>query len=970
MLYELFSSHIGRLSFVDALLIATYLVACLMLGIKKAGSIKNMKDYALGGNISTMALVATIYASYLGAGSTISNIEKISAIGALVAVTILITPIRWILSVYIFGKNIEQFRGCITMGDIMYRLYDQPGRIVTCIALLLDNIASVAVQVLALGYLLNYFLDISITYSVIIGFGTLIFYSALGGARAVIITDVFQFAMFYIIIPVLCALMIHQVGGLSSIMDIVPEDKWHISLSEIDNKWMFWGAVLYAFLPPATGIFVQRFLVSMKATQLSRALFIVAIVDLTIMVMVCIFGFILSAEIGAGISAKNVVWHVMGTSLPTVIKGMAVVGVLAIIMSTADSYINVTGVLIARDIVKSVYPKISDRTEIIVAQVSTVLAGVVSAAIALRGESVWELIWLAVNFYCPVMVMPVVAGFLRFRTNSTSFIISVVGALTGIGIGYIAQGKLDVLSTLFGLIGSATGLFTGHYVQKWTGTLKHVARREQAYISQWRKELAQEMGVPVKDLDNVLAKKEVQEFRQEKKWWHNMVNTISDFHLIIKSFKLRDILEFCYQGVQHCPPRYYQFAAFGLFYCLYPLIFFDVYIEKMPFAEEYPLWLVEILLRISAAFCCLAIGLSDVWSYKASKKYFPLYWHAVLTLVLPVIGIYSYLADPHEGGILMGTALGIFALAAFVDWLRFCAISIVGFIIANLLYLIFSLLSHETAYYGGDIASWYTIYLVAAIAVAFLMRYAQQHEMQVMKVFSGAIAHEVKSPIASAYSAIGVLTEIIKKAQVSSVQNAEDGRKVRHLVINESDYELIEYIADNVKILLSRGMKSSESMLAALSGARRTSDLALYSINDIIREVLDTYGFTASERERIEFDYRHDFEFYGSSSLFRNVLYNLLGNSIKYAGENVKIKIWNVGHSVHFKDFGKGIKAASLPNIFNLFYTKEAGGTGVGLALSKTIVTLMGGKIACRSIEGQFTEFIITLPEPDTTHLT
>ncbi len=140
------TQNYGKLTFLDLILICTYLVLCLYVGFKNAGKIKNIKDYALGsGEISTAALVATLYATHLGARSTIGMIQRITEIGALFAIIVLLSPMRFIVSLAIY-RHIEQFRGCITSSDIMARLYDTPGRFVMNISILTHSIATVAAQ--------------------------------------------------------------------------------------------------------------------------------------------------------------------------------------------------------------------------------------------------------------------------------------------------------------------------------------------------------------------------------------------------------------------------------------------------------------------------------------------------------------------------------------------------------------------------------------------------------------------------------------------------------------------------------------------------------------------------------------------------------------------------------------------------------------------------------------------------------
>ena len=81
-------------------------------------------------------------------------------------------------------------------------------------------------------------------------------------------------------------------------------------------------------------------------------------------------------------------------------------------------------------------------------------------------------------------------------------------------------------------------------------------------------------------------------------------------------------------------------------------------------------------------------------------------------------------------------------------------------------------------------------------------------------------------------------------------------------------------------------------------------------------------------------------------------LTNILKNSIEYSKENSKINISYLENNVYteiiIEDFGKGIKKADLPHIFERFYQgKNASrdSVGIGLALAKTIIEKDEGTI-------------------------
>jgi signal transduction histidine kinase/CheY-like chemotaxis protein len=105
------------------------------------------------------------------------------------------------------------------------------------------------------------------------------------------------------------------------------------------------------------------------------------------------------------------------------------------------------------------------------------------------------------------------------------------------------------------------------------------------------------------------------------------------------------------------------------------------------------------------------------------------------------------------------------------------------------------------------------------------------------------------------------------------------------------------------------------------------------------------------------------------------VILNILSNALKFTDEG-KVEIALLENTeapgsaftLTIRDTGKGIHAAKLPYIFTRFYqadpsdTRSAEGTGIGLALTKELVELMGGQITAESAEGVFTQIRVDMP--------
>jgi signal transduction histidine kinase len=109
----------------------------------------------------------------------------------------------------------------------------------------------------------------------------------------------------------------------------------------------------------------------------------------------------------------------------------------------------------------------------------------------------------------------------------------------------------------------------------------------------------------------------------------------------------------------------------------------------------------------------------------------------------------------------------------------------------------------------------------------------------------------------------------------------------------------------------------------------------------------------------------------GQSGNLQQVLVNLCVNASHAIGDHRHGRITITASrptdttvSVAVIDNGSGIPPETLPRIFEPFFTtKEVGkGTGLGLAMVRSIITRMGGSIECQSELGKGTSFIVTLP--------
>ncbi|MCE2992029.1 MAG: ATP-binding protein [Candidatus Jidaibacter sp.] len=888
----------SNLHTIDIAVIIGYLILCLVIGLYKAGKIKTIREYTLGsGNISSTVLLFTIFATYVGAQPTIGVVEKIHSMGLIFAAVMIFEPLFWVITAKIFAGNAYIFKnaGCMSVSDVMAVLYGKLGKWVTNIFQVFMSIGVIATQISAIGYLFNYFLGISHLQGAFIGFGVLVIYSLFGGIRAVALTDTFQALVLLVAIPVACALAFHEIGGYDQLVENLPSTHFSIEFTEA-NVLFIVSMIFYNLIPVSSGTFVQRFLMANSNKQLERALKIITLISIPFTLIICLIGFIVKAR-APDIDPNIAFFYLIGNYLPLGITGLLITGILAAIMSTADSWLNTTSVLCAHDIAKGIFPKLTDKQELLIARISVLIISLLAVLLALTGKSLMGLSWLASNFWMPVILVPLAAGFLKFRSNYKSFLTSNILGIGGALLGRYVTGEFATVSMFFGVLFSAVGLFGMHYLQKLS--YKQIGK-------------------------DIFSKYSPQ---------HNVVNVEK------KTFSLSKQLKEQASRYKHYA---YLLSGLGMIYFLGSSFF-------MAFTDMKILYVI-VYLKAAAAILCFGLSIYELHlTPKQQNNYMPIYWNLVLLYCFPFLS--AYIALVYNGSMpwMINLMLSTILLYVFGGWFSMIALSLIGFVAAYLLFKFtgYSLATLDT----GDqpkMLGYIYCFLTASIILILKQRdILQEKELQTRMLYGAAVAHEVINPLQSSAMIADTLL------------NAFEGKRAKD--IKEEDFEDIKALLRPFKETSTNALKTIDRMLTLVrTDISEADDIGVYNINDCVKDTLKSYGLSEKRLARIRVNEKGNFKFEGSKHFISHVIANLISNVLKYAGPESTIEIWYENNELHFKDNGHGIAPEKLPYIFEPFDTKgSTKGTGVGLPFCKRVMEDMGGSIECTSALGTGTEFVL-----------
>jgi PAS domain S-box-containing protein len=221
--------------------------------------------------------------------------------------------------------------------------------------------------------------------------------------------------------------------------------------------------------------------------------------------------------------------------------------------------------------------------------------------------------------------------------------------------------------------------------------------------------------------------------------------------------------------------------------------------------------------------------------------------------------------------------------------------------------------------------------------------------------FLATLAHELRNPLAAIRNSStllrGLPCEDPKFAQIRGV---------------------IERQSHNLERLVNDLLDT-----ARITAGKITLDRNYVGIADAVGEAIETvqHQFGVNRHELSLTLPAEDISVYGDKLRLVQIFGNLLANAIKYtpSGGRVELRATADEHAitVTVTDTGIGIPPERMPYIFNLFEQAEetpAGmnaGLGIGLAITKRLVELHGGKIYVRSQAGVGSTFTVCLPRAD-----
>jgi len=230
--------------------------------------------------------------------------------------------------------------------------------------------------------------------------------------------------------------------------------------------------------------------------------------------------------------------------------------------------------------------------------------------------------------------------------------------------------------------------------------------------------------------------------------------------------------------------------------------------------------------------------------------------------------------------------------------------------------------------------------------------------------FVSTASHELRTPITATEGYLSIITD--------SGMCKYDGKTKEFL--------------DKARGTLMAMSKLTKNLLAVtkIEEGKLETTITNFSMRDLVKEVVDVFVKSAKEKGiDLEFSQSKGLSSKGKKvigrslnvradrEMLREVLNNLVENAIKFTlkgGVTVSVDYDQEFATVNVEDTGMGMPADAQKHLFEKFYrvdnsaTREVGGTGLGLYITRSIIETFGGRIWVESSVGKGSKFHFTVP--------
>jgi len=410
-----------------------YLVILFSLGVYLAIRVKSQDDFMVAGRkLTAPILVGTLLATWIGSGDvfSVADLSYNHGYSSLIG-----SAGGWlgIIIVYFIAGRVRQF-GQYTVPDILEVRYDRWARLLATITTIVAYVTIVSYQFRGGGWVLNIISDgkISTETAMIVVAFFVIAYTLLAGMISVAYLDVINGILIISGVVIAIPFLIQHVGGLEHIAANVTPRK-HAILGN-----MTWIQAIGYFVPTmllalGNGNMYQRFFSAKNPSEAKRAVigWVIGVIFLGIALQsLAVIGSSYFKDLSTNESGKIIIL-VAHQGVPVAIGCILIAAIVAIIVSTANSFLLVPAINVMRDIYQRfINPQISDEKIVLYSRIVIIILGICAYSLIQFFPRILDAAYAAYTVYGAGLTPALMATFFWKRATVKAGVYSILSGMS------------------------------------------------------------------------------------------------------------------------------------------------------------------------------------------------------------------------------------------------------------------------------------------------------------------------------------------------------------------------------------------------------------------------------------------------------------------------------------------------------------------------------------------------------------
>ena len=909
----------------DHLIVYAFLLITLVIGLRASRGIKSVREYAVANkSFGTLALVLTYLATNI-AGASIFNITGIIFDdGAIITAALLALLFTFLFLSFFVAPHATKFPACVTMGDLVGTLYGPTSKLIAGFLGLFTAFCIATMELSMLGEVGQSLLGWPRQGTIVVGGVLLACYTAYGGIKSVTATDVFQFLVLLVGIPILAIITVEEAGGMKQVFAQVPAEKLQILEHPQFTHYLALALIWLIPLGIVDPCIVQRMLMGKTGKQLRDQYLVVAVFDPALQLTLLLIG-LSGLVLYPHLKGLQLVPHIVHHLIPVGLKGLIMAGLLGIVTSTVDSYIHAMGLTAVHDILQpALGHRLKEAVEIRYTRYATVFLSLVAIYAALHTSNFLGLMLLSLEFAGPLLMLPIIAGMMGLKPDKRAFYVSVGVTFLALVVAkrYLSEEEAHWVA-LTGVVANGLSFLGVHWFRhKGFAIMKRDTGVSYVYLP-------------------------------------SQESMLSRLQRLIPT--PRRLVAYSRQQVDKYGAPY---TLLGVFCCLN--FTFPYFMWKH---ETTGLYETMLYLRVLGAVLCGLLIVRDKWpSYLL--PYLPTFWHLTLLYCLPFTGTVMFLITQGSAEWLINIAITIMFLIVLVDWLSFIILTLLGISLGLLFHhLALGPISLQLDFSTGYLLM-YTLIFSTLIALLFARRREQHLDAKLQEISAhyhsttGSVNTDASPAV---FRIVAMIEREVQDFLRSYLRSDASHRGPPSPDAQHSTPDYLHYLFPTALEIIQQGEHIRPHLVEEIRQSCIDMQAHPRSIRACVTTILENY--TAHSQQSVSVSLSEDYLIRVSFMHLQYATIHILRFAHAHGLDSCVSLRTTLNEGIHIRLSGRALSHALIQQLFSLF-PAQASAQHLGIAISKLLLEAHGGQLLCRTnhTKEPYTEFILTIP-PAESHM-